>query len=382
MISKPTGQGGIATHVSALVDVLASRGLSIEVVEPASGPLTHLLLTLSRGLRRTGLEMAVRFDRRVRRSFLEIALRRRSRRHPPALVYAQDPLAAHAAMRATRPSGAPVVMVVHYNESQAEELVQRGLINRGRTEQLIRRFEASVIRRLSGIVYVSDFMRRRIEQDVPAAAPIPSVVIPNFLPDVDFEPVPTAPQDLISVGSLVPRKNHAYLLRVLSIANRTGHRYHLTLVGDGPDREALRHLAVDLGLVDQVSFMGYRSDVEQLLRRHRVYLHSAEMENAPFALIEALRCGLPVVYAPVGGLPEIVGSTGAGRIWDLADPDRGAAVLTDLLDDEPALIVAGREARARFDQKFRADVVCQRLLDFFATAGGPNPRNDLWSDKP
>jgi glycosyltransferase involved in cell wall biosynthesis len=138
----------------------------------------------------------------------------------------------------------------------------------------------------------------------------------------------------------------------------------LTLVGDGPLRASLQLLARRLDLDDQVAFTGGRYDVDQLLPRHRVYVHSSVMENCPFALIEAFRSGLPVVTGAVGGIPEVVGSQGAGRFWDLDDAEAGARVLGELLGDETALAAAADAATARFQQAFDATVVGKDLVLF------------------
>jgi glycosyltransferase involved in cell wall biosynthesis len=256
-------------------------------------------------------------------------------------------------------------MVVHYNESQAEELVERQMISRGgRTDTAIRSFEAQLIPRLDGLVFVSEFMRLHLQAQLPEVRKIPSVVIPNFLESKPIISVDERLADCISVGSLVERKNHAYLLRVLASARRAGHRYTLTLVGDGPERSPLQRLAEELGVTDQVSFAGRRHDVDSLLSRHRLYVHSSTMENCPFALIEAFRSGLPVVAAAVGGIPEVIGKDGAGRFWDLADPEAGAQVLSDFLEDRVAMQRAARNARSRFEEAFDAVVVGQRLVQF------------------
>jgi glycosyltransferase involved in cell wall biosynthesis len=207
-------------------------------------------------------------------------------------------------------------------------------------------------------------MRQQLEEQVPHTRGIPSVVIPNFLADVS--PVDAEGQlaDCISVGSLVERKNHAYLLHVIAEARRLGHTLSLTLVGDGPLRRDLQQLARHLHITDLVTFTGKNYAVEQLLPRHRVYVHSSLMDNCPFALIEAFRAGLPVIAGPVGGIPELLGDTGASRAWDLADPVAGAAVLTSLLSDKFHLDKAASMARSEFETKYCASVAGQQLVRF------------------
>ena len=181
-------------------------------------------------------------------------------------------------------------------------------------------------------------MQERVTAAVPGVAEVPSVVVPNFLEPDSGTPTRAVPmRDCITVGSLVARKNHRYLLEVLAAARRDGHMPTLTVVGNGPLREELEARAEALGVADQVVFTGARSDVGALLRCHRLYVHSATMENLPYALIEAFRAGLPVVAGRVGGIGELLGDEDAGRYLPLDDPAAGAQALTALLEDADAL---------------------------------------------
>ncbi len=361
------GTVGVQTHVAQVIDLLDRAHRPVAVVDPGSWvpALGPALLLPGRLLRRARFETGVGLDRYWHRRFLESALQREFRRAQPALVYAQDPRSAYTALKVRGAAPVPVVMAVHYNVSQASELVDRGLISPGgRTDQSIRAFEAEVIGGVDGLVFVSEFMRQQVLDAVPAARNVPSTIVPNFVQDVSIPAPSTHSADCITVGNLLSRKNHHYLLHVLAAARRRGRRYTLTVVGDGPERGRLEQLSSRLEIRDQVRFTGARFDVAELLVQHRLYVHSARMENCPFALIEALCAGLPVVAAAVGGIPEVLGDDDAGRYWDLEDPESGADVLARLLDDQAVLSQASAHARKRFEEHFTADVAGERLLAF------------------
>ena len=367
---KGVGHVGVQTHVAQVTDLLGDRAVLAGVVRPGSavpvvGPA---LLAPARALRRLDREPAVRLERAWHRRVLEAGLRRELGRLRPAVMYAQDPRSAAAALGARGTARTPVVMAVHYNESQAQELVERGMIGAGGPADVtIRRFEADLMPRLDGLVFVSEFMRRHVQEVVPACRRVRSVVIPNFL-GAEADRVSSGPVDVsgdcITVGSLVDRKNHRFLLEVLAAARRQGHRYTLTVVGGGPLREALERHADRLGVGDQVTFTGARTDVDQLLAAHRVYVHSATVENLPFALLEAMRAGLPVIAAPVGGIPEILGDQRAGRYWSLSDATSAGRVLQSLLEDPWQRADTGASARRLFEDRFSVAAVGDHLLDF------------------
>lgn len=259
-------------------------------------------------------------------------------------------------------------MAVHYNLSQADEWATAGKIAEGdRLYASIKRLEVDVLSRLDGIVYVSQFMRQYTEETHRHAKAIPAAIIPNFLPQPSTMPPVNIVGDLINIGSLEPRKNQAYLLRVLAEANRFGHRYSLTLVGNGPDWRQLHSLAKHLGVARQVRFVGSCEDAAALLRGHRVYVHSATMENLTIALIEALAHGRPVLAPRVGGIPEIITDGEEGVFWSLDDPADGAAKLVAILSNPALYSEHARRAAERFEKAFDARIVADRLATFLCS---------------
>jgi glycosyltransferase involved in cell wall biosynthesis len=209
-------------------------------------------------------------------------------------------------------------------------------------------------------------MRSHLEDRQPALREVPGVVIPNC---VDIVPRTASDQvaDLVTVGALEPRKNHGYLLEVLAAAAERGHSYTLTVIGEGPDRSALEHRAADLGVSGQVSFAGYHADPRPLVARHRVYCHVSRMDNMPIALIEAMAEGLPVLAAPVGGIPELARAGVDGEEWPLDNAGEAADRLIALLSDPARRAALASSARRRAETDFSTDVQAPRLLEFLST---------------
>ena len=84
------------------------------------------------------------------------------------------------------------------------------------------------------------------------------------------------------------------------------------MIGDGPRRSELEHLAAELGVTDCVHFLGIRADVPQLLGLVDVLLLTSHIEANPVSILEAMACGKPVVATRVGSVSESVldGETG------------------------------------------------------------------------
>ena len=143
----------------------------------------------------------------------------------------------------------------------------------------------------------------------------------------------------------------------------------MTLVGQGPDRRRLQRVARDLGVLDQIHFLGLRRDAARILPMYRAYAHSALIENFPFVLIEAAAYGIPILASPVGGIPEIFFDGEQGFYWPLDDPKEGARKLIALLEDKAIYTRLADGARKQFEVKYTAELVGPQLMNFLLEIG-------------
>lgn len=100
-----------------------------------------------------------------------------------------------------------------------------------------------------------------------------------------------------SVANLTEVKNHAFLLRAFAEAHKRNPSLMLMLVGDGPLRESHEQLARELGIADSVRFLGWRSDVSQLIQMMDVMALPSLFEGFPTVALEWQCAGLPVLMA-------------------------------------------------------------------------------------
>jgi glycosyltransferase involved in cell wall biosynthesis len=307
---------------------------------------------------------------RFRRLFLRLCISHALQPDQAAVIYAKCPNSAQAALEAIKNSRQKVVMAVHFNRSEAEEWYNSGRIREGDwVYRGIRNLESKVLPKLDGLHFVSQFMRDYIREHHPEVARCKSIVLPNFIEDPGSAAKGEPKGDLISIGSLEPRKNQVYLVQVLHEARLLGHRYSLTLVGQGPDRRRLQRVARDLGVLDQIHFLGLRRDAARMLPMYRAYAHSALIENFPFVLIEAAAYGIPILASPVGGIPEIFFDGEQGFYWPLDDPKEGARKLIALLEDKAIYTRLADGARKQFEVKYTAELVGPQLMNFLLEIG-------------
>jgi N-acetyl-alpha-D-glucosaminyl L-malate synthase BshA len=111
----------------------------------------------------------------------------------------------------------------------------------------------------------------------------------------------------------------------------------LLFVGDGPERPAAESLSRDMGICDDIRFVGKQEQIEEILAISDLFLLTSDYESFGLAALEAMAAGVPVISTNAGGLPEINvdGKTGyLSNVGDIEDMSRKAI---SLLSDEEKL---------------------------------------------
>jgi glycosyltransferase involved in cell wall biosynthesis len=154
---------------------------------------------------------------------------------------------------------------------------------------------------------------------------------------------------ITTLARLVPRKNHAMLLRAVARVREQGQDARLILFGEGPELDRTRALAERLGLADVVSFPGFTANPHADIAHSDLFVMSSDDEAFCLALVEAMACGVPVISTDaVGGGPRsiLAPSNEAGE-------DVLRAALVPCADDES---LADAIVRCLSDARFRDEL--------------------------
>ena len=162
------------------------------------------------------------------------------------------------------------------------------------------------------------------------------------------------------VARLEPIKNHACLIRAMKIIVTSLPGVLLILIGDGRLRAELGSLAVDLGLQNNIKFLGTRYDIEDLLNILDVFVLSSFSEGLSVVLIEACATGKPIVATNVGGNAEIVEHEGNGLLVPSDQPEALAKAIAELLTDKEKGRKMGEFGRKKFQEEFTLDGMVKR----------------------
>ena len=128
-----------------------------------------------------------------------------------------------------------------------------------------------------------------------------------------FKPVGSRAGDafeILCVGRLVPAKGHSVLLAAVARLTGRGRRVQLSLVGDGPDRQALESIAAGLNIRERVHFHGSvnQDRILEFLERADAFVLLSFAEGIPVCLMEAMAMEIPCIATFVGGIPELIQS--------------------------------------------------------------------------
>lgn len=235
----------------------------------------------------------------------------------PDLIHAQSAMwGGVAAQRVKDHFGIPYVITEH------STLFGRGLIEPWQVPYLKKAFnDASAVLAVSGALgkLVEPYMKEPKVQ-----------VVPNVV-NTDFFTIPHQSRDyeqfrFLSIAFLTPKKGLDILLRSFSKAFRRRKDIILEIGGDGPQRVALEKLAAELGISEQVRFLGMlsREEVRAAMWRANAFVLASYIETFGVVLIEALSTGLPIVATRCGGpeefiIPEVGILTEAGNVDGLAE---------------------------------------------------------------
>ena len=190
-------------------------------------------------------------------------------------------------------------------------------------------------------------------------SPSKLVTIHNGLPDCSEQALlsPTETPVITMVARFIEGKDHDLLLRAFA---RIPKGPRLRLVGDGPTRASVENLARELGIREQVDFLGNRDDVASLLATSDVFVLASRSEMLPISILEAMRAGLPVIASDVGGVGEAVTHNENGFLVPSGSVSALAQALIDLTTDYALRLRMGHAGRQRFTRQFLSSSMQER----------------------
>jgi glycosyltransferase involved in cell wall biosynthesis len=177
------------------------------------------------------------------------------------------------------------------------------------------------------------------------------------------------PHRILGIGSLVTSKRWDRLLQLGQDLKLLGLDCRIQIAGDGPLRSELENLSIQKGIADRTEFLGYRSDVSDLISESRLVVHCSDGEGSPNAIMEALAAGRPVVATDVGDVAKIVENGKTGFVVPRQDPGAMLAKASAILTDDDLARSMGASAQEYARREFGLDRLVRDTFNAYHSAG-------------
>lgn len=362
---------GVSTSIRTFRGDLAAAGVETVLVAPqypSGGPTEPQLVRVpSSGVPKDPE------DRRMRWRSLQQALSS-LREESFDLVHVHTPFVAHyAGVRFARQRGIPVVATYHtFFEEYLHHYVP--LLPHGLGRLLARTFTRSQCAQLDALVVPSDPMRDLL---LDYGITTPLRVIPTGLPADRFVAgdgqrfrrrfgIEAERPLLLYVGRVAHEKNIEFLLHSFVAVLRARPDALLAIAGEGPARQHLETMAVEMGIAGQMKFIGYLDREQGLADCYAaadVFVFASRTETQGLVLLEALAQGRPVVSTAVLGTASIL-KCGCGARVAPEKPDAFARTVVDLLEDRERAARLSAQALV-YARSWASSVMASRLADFY-----------------
>jgi glycosyltransferase involved in cell wall biosynthesis len=181
----------------------------------------------------------------------------------------------------------------------------------------------------------------------------------------------------IAAGRLDPVKDYSTLLRALAQTPTTA---RLAIAGSGPLEAELRQLAVALGIVERVDFLGFVPDLRAWMCAADGFVLASRREGLPMGPIEAAACGLPAVATDVPGTREVIADGQTGWLVAAGDAKLLAEKMLALMRATPGDRRAmGESARRKAIDRFNLKIVLDRWETLYRELLDRRPRPNRWA---
>ena len=174
----------------------------------------------------------------------------------------------------------------------------------------------------------------------------------------------------ITVASFAPKKRHSYLLSVLKDVKDAGRNFKCFFAGGmGPTEAAARSQARELGLADDVIFLGRVDNIQDYLNASDAFVLPSFKEGLSIALMEAMYIGLPCIASDIDANRELIENGTNGILVPLEDRAGLRKALISCFSDRQAIRAMGKAARERVEKDFLVTDYVRKFREVWDSVG-------------
>lgn len=202
-------------------------------------------------------------------------------------------------------------------------------------------------------------------------------VIPNGIPalsaNITSRPVGLTDQakknkkiiNCLNIARLVPIKGHKTLVDAAFFLKNKSLPIRYEIAGDGPSRDSITTEVKERGLDDQFEILGFRTDIDALLREADIIIQPSMREGLSIVLLEAMRLGKPIIAAAIGSTLEASNYGQTAELFEAGNAKALAAAIYELANNEQKRVKLGDGAAKRFQNHYTEERMISDYLRLY-----------------
>jgi len=173
---------------------------------------------------------------------------------------------------------------------------------------------------------------------------------------------------ITSVARIIPYKGHGYLIDIADELIKKSTKFKFLIVGDTLSsyvsyEKSVKQKVKDLGLENQIKFLGFREDVSSILKQSDLFIHPAiAPDPLPTVLFESLHNDLPSVATNLGGAIEILDNGNNGLLIPYNDPKKAANLINEYCSNNKLQKKHLENSKKNFKINFSSESFCKNIL--------------------
>ncbi len=166
---------------------------------------------------------------------------------------------------------------------------------------------------------------------------------------------------LAHIGGFVPEKNHVGLINIFKHVFTEFPDAQLILLGKGKQENQIKNLVIEFNIQKKVHFLGYRTDVLNILHNSEAFVLPSLIEGLPAVILESMYCQTPVVAYNVGGIGEVVISEKTGWLINKGDENKMVRTILEILNKDSIVETNVSTAKKMIEDKFMNNKISKRF---------------------
>jgi len=197
------------------------------------------------------------------------------------------------------------------------------------------------------------------------------IIPPEFLPrEIARDKIPNSkfqiPNSILigTIANFYPTKGLPYLIEAAAKL-KIKHDFQIVIVGDGIERAYLESLITKYNLEENIILAGQIPDAAKYLKAFDIFILPSVKEGLPYALLEAMAAGLPIVATSVGGIPEMIENGRDGLLVASKNPEELATAIEKLIDNPTLRETLGQNAKEKIEKEFSLSRMLKETEDIY-----------------